>query len=584
MSRIFPSIRQLLHRFAAVKAAGSYTIVHLRPSRQRLAAVLLMIVTASAGLEAAVTDNRNFQISKQFDIFHSIYRELEAFYVDSTDVNKVFDGVLQGLLSSYDPYTEYIPQDEMDDFKYLTTGGYAGIGALIAQRNGHIEVSEPYEGMPAQKAGVCFGDEIVSIDGEEMAGKDVSYASSKLRGEPNTEVRLVLRRQGEKKLLHKVLVRQLVQIDQVEYYGMVAPGIGYIYLSGFTDKASQEVRQALLSLQAQGADKLILDLRGNGGGVLSEAVNLCNLFLPKDQLILETRGRIPEWDHKYRTTREPLAPEMPLVVLVNSMSASASEIVAGAIQDLDRGVVIGTRTFGKGLVQTTRELPYDAMIKLTTAKYYIPSGRCIQAIDYSNRNDDGSVGRIPDSLTCEFHTRAGRLVRDGGGVLPDVEISLPDYSSLTYELAVGEYIFDYANRYYAAHPKAQPIDEFRITDADYADFKAFVMEKGVKYDLSSRRQIENLKTALEYDGYLDLVKDELSALEQKLEKDLAHDLDYFRSDIEQLLLSELVSRYYFRRGEIQVSLRDDEFTRRAIGVLSDETQYNSLLKPNKSEQ
>lgn len=537
------------------------------------------IVLTGIGFLALKPENRNFSISKNFDIIHSIFRELDMYYVDSTDVNKVFNKAIRGMLSSYDPYTEYIPEEDISDFQYMTTGEYGGIGAMIMQRDQHIIISEPYENMPAQKAGLQFGDEIIEINGEKMEGKDVSYASSLLKGQPKTELTLLIQREGEKKLIQKKIIRQLVLVDQVQYYGMVAPEVGYIYLNGFTDKAYQEVRQAAVSLKEAGAKKLILDLRDNGGGLLTEAVSICNLFIGKGETIVSTKGKVQKWDRVYKTMREPLDTDIPLVILTNNSSASSSEIVAGAMQDLDRAVILGTRTYGKGLVQTTREVAFDGLLKVTTAKYYIPSGRCIQAIDYSHRNADGSVGRLPDSLTTEFTTRAGRLVRDGGGIAPDIEMENEELSNLCYQLATQMFFFDYANQYFAKHPKIAPIADFAISDQDYLDFKNFVVSKGIKYDTRSKKEMETLKKVLEYEGYLKTVETEFNALEEKLNKDLNQDLDTFRPEIEQFLSREIVLRYYYQRGEMEEAIKNDPLVEKAVEVLSTPSLYHSLLQP-----
>jgi len=538
-----------------------------------------LIIIALGGMlsSAATPDDRNFKISRNYNIFSSVFRELSEFYVDSTDVDAAFGNAIEGLLSDYDPYTEYIPEEEMTDFKYLTTGEYGGIGALISRRGNKVFVTEPYEGLPAQKAGVQFGDEIVEIDGEKMEGQEVSYASSKLRGQPNTELVLLLRREGQKKPLKIKIKRELIVMDQVQYAGMVDAETGYIYLNSFTDKAAEEVRRAAEQLKARGATRLILDLRGNGGGLLTEAVSICNLFVAKGEEIVSTRGRVPTWDRIYRTMRQPLDTQMPLVVLTNNGSASSSEIVAGALQDLDRAVIVGSRTYGKGLVQTTREVAYNGMLKVTTAKYYIPSGRCIQAIDYANRNADGSVGRIPDSLTTVFSTRHGRQVRDGGGIMPDVEVKVPELSNLSVQLVLDNHIFDFANCYAREHSTIAPPREFRLSEQDYLAFKEFVTKRGVSYDLRSRQEMKSLKRILEYEGFMETAREEFAALEKKIGKDLDHDLDQFRPEIEKLLRQEIILRYYYQKGQLEASLVDDEGVAQAVKILSDSARYRSIL-------
>ncbi len=539
--------------------------------------VLITALLTILSLQAADTGNRNFKITKYFDVLYEMLRDLEAYYVDTVDVDKVFKSAIQGLLSEYDPYTTYIPEDEMSDFKYMTTGEYAGVGAIITQRDGKIYISEPYENMPAQKAGLRFGDEILSIDGESVEGKDVSYVSDKLRGLPNTELNVLVKREGHKKPLKMKVTRQMVVVPQVTYYGMLSDSVGYIFLESFTDKAIQEVRNALLDLKSKGAEKMVLDLRENGGGLMSEAVSICNLFVDKGETIVFTRGKSKAEDRVYKTMSAPVDTLMPLVVLISAGSASSAEIVAGALQDLDRAVIVGERSFGKGLVQATREMPFEGLLKLTTSKYYIPSGRCIQAIDYSHRNEDGGVVRIPDSLTTVFYTRNGREVRDGGGIRHDFEVKESVLSNLSVQLAVKNVYFDYANEYFRTHPSIAPPSVFRLTDEEYNAFKDYVMEKDVNYDLRSLVQLNRLKAMLEQEGYYSELEAEIQSMEKKLGKDLARDMELFREDILRFLESNIVLRYYYQKGEHEYLIRKDSGIEKSLEILRDNEKYKSTL-------
>lgn len=519
-----------------------------------------------------------FEVSKNFNILHTLYGELNQFYVDSVKPEVALGRAIEGLMSAYDPYTNYIAEAETDELKFITTGEYGGVGAIIGQRNGKVLVFEPYQGLPAQKSGLQYGDVLLEIGGVKMVGSDMNRASELLRGGPGTTVEVVFMRSGLKKPVKKIITRELIQMNQVTWFGLVGEKVGYINLNSFTTKSTQEVRNALIQLKSMGAESLILDLRGNGGGLLDEAVSICNLFVPKGQEIVRTKGRISQSERIYKTIQQPVDTLMPLVVLVNSGSASSSEIVAGALQDLDRAVILGNRTFGKGLVQTTRSISYNGVLKITTAKYYIPSGRCIQAIDYSNRNEDGSVGRIPDSLTHVFKTRSGRPVRDGGGIIPDIKCMDQLTSQLAMDLMDSLYIFEYANRYFQKHEKISAVSEFKLQESDLQDFLAFIQSKNFKYENRSFKMLEKLKQLIKEDGMLDQTASEIQLLESKLSAGLEADFKAGISEIELLLVSEIVSRYYFQSGKLQASLKYDPCVQKAIDLFKDGNRLNVVLQ------
>lgn len=544
---------------------------------------LFLAVLCLSVFSSSSTEKKDFEISKNFDILHTLYRELDQFYVDSVKPEVVLKNAINGLMSSFDPYTDYMQESETGDFQFLTTGEYGGIGAIIGQQKGQIVILDVYESTPAQRNGLQAGDVLLEINRVKMDRETIGRASELLKGQPGTEVCMRVYREGVPKPFEKKIVRERVVINQVVYHGLVAPKIGYINLSGFTSRASQEVHQALMDVKKLGAEKLILDLRGNGGGLLDEAVSVCNLFVSKGQEIVRTKGKLHQWDQIYRTTDEPVDTLMPLVIMTNSGTASSSEIVSGALQDLDRAVVLGTRTFGKGLVQTTRNIPYNGVLKLTTAKYYTPSGRCIQAIDYSSRNEDGSVGRIPDSLTHAFRTRIGRTVRDGGGILPDIECKDEREAVICYYLMEGQYFFEYANNYYRRHEKMPPVLQFKLSEEDYKGFLDFVKSRNFTYESPGKKALEKLKEAVQNDGCPQDVKAELAMLETKLSCNLDADFFTYREEIEALLSAEIISRYYHQSGELQQSLRFDPCLKKAIEVLNHPEEYLKTLTPNSTK-
>ncbi len=527
-------------------------------------------------------DNAAFEISKNLDIFYTLFRELNIYYVDETDPGNLIKTGIDKMLESLDPYTTYIPESRMEDYKFMTTGQYGGIGALIRKSGKHIVVSEPYEGFPAHKAGLKAGDIIIEIDGKSTENKTTSDISDALKGQPETEVKVKIKRPGTDKEIEKTLIRKEIKISSVPYYGMLSDSIGYIRLSQFTRNASSDVKKAFLELKEKhNATRLVLDLRGNPGGLLIESVLICNIFMDKGQEIVSTKGKISQWDKTYTAIHAATDKDIPVVILVNRGSASASEIVSGAFQDLDRGVIIGERTFGKGLVQTTRNLSYNSKLKITTAKYYIPSGRCIQALDYSHRNEDGSVGKIPDSLITEFKTQNGRTVYDGGGIIPDIKTEAEFFSNISASLIRKNLIFDYATQYCIKHDSIPPAKIFKFTDEDYNDFVAFLKDKDFDYETFSEESLKELIETSKKEKYYNLAKKEFDALKTTLAHDKDKDLQTFKEEIMNLLTEEIASRYYFQKGRIESMLTTDKDAAKAIEILSDISKYNAILEGNK---
>jgi carboxyl-terminal processing protease len=534
-------------------------------------------------LGAGNADNKNFEIAKNLDIYYSLFRELNTFYVDEIDANKLVKKSIDEMLSSLDPYTNYIPESDIEDLRFMTTGEYGGIGALISKHGDKIVISEPYEGFPAHKSGLMAGDIFLEVAGQSTKNMNTEDVSNLLKGSAGQSVKVKIERHGEKKPLEIEIVREKISIDPIPYYGMLDNNTGYIRLTNFTRDCSEKVKKAMLELKDEHkAEKLILDLRGNPGGLLVESVNLCNLFISKDQEVVSTRGKVSQWDKTYKTSGIPVDTTMHIAVLVGRGSASASEIVAGTIQDLDRGVIIGNRTFGKGLVQTTRDLSYNAKLKVTTAKYYIPSGRCIQALDYTHRNEDGSVGHVPDSLISEFETRNGRKVYDGGGINPDITVENETLSNLSINLITQFKIFDFATKFKAENKSIPEVENFDITDEIYNDFIFYVENSDFTYSSETQKILEKLKKQAEEEKYLELAKEQFTALENSLNLDLDRDLELFRNEISTLLKSELISRYYFQKGSTKASLDDDPTIKKALEVLNTPDKYNNILKAQKN--
>ncbi|MFD2248657.1 S41 family peptidase [Pontibacter ruber] len=539
----------------------------------------LLLGCLAMGLFAFKTESeRYFEIAKNLDVFATLFKEVNTYYVDDVPPAKMVRTGIDAMLKSLDPYTNYIPEDDIEDFRTMTTGQYGGIGALIGNRDGKVVVQMPYENSPAHKAGLVIGDEILKIDGVVVTGKNTSDVSRLLKGQANTPVKLEVRSYGQTKSRTVELSRANIMVENVPYYGMIDNEIGYFQLSGFTMDASKEVRMAVQKLKEQGAKKIIFDLRDNPGGLLHEAVNISNLFVDKGKDIVSTKGRVKEWNKTYQALDEPLDRDVPLVILTSSRSASASEIVAGVMQDYDRAVLVGERTFGKGLVQATRPLSYNSQLKVTTAKYYIPSGRCIQAIDYSHPNEDGSVGTIPDSLRVAFKTANGRTVYDGGGVSPDVETKQPEFSEITRTIAGKGYFFEYANKYKAENPSIPSAKKFKLSDADYKKFVAFLGNKDVNYTTYVERELEDLSEKAKEGKHYEDIKSELDAIKKKVSHNKSNDLMRFRSEIQEMLEAEIASRYYLQKGYIEATFDDDPDILMAKRVLNDPQQYSSYLK------
>lgn len=536
------------------------------------------ILILALGALSLKSDDRNFEISKQLNIYASLFRETNLFYVDEVDPGDLVTTSVNAMLKSLDPYTVFYPEANMEDVKLMTTGEYAGIGAVISKKGDHVIIREPYKGFPADKAGLLPGDIILSIDGNSIKGKSTDDVSEMLKGQPGKEITVRVQREGEEKSIDKKAIREKIQLPSVPYYGMAQNHTGYIYLNSFTDKSAAEVRKAALELKNQGATSLILDLRGNTGGLLEQAVEICNFFLPKDKKVVDTRGKVKQWDKEYKTSRNPILPEIPLVVLIDRGSASASEIVAGTLQDYDRAVLIGERSFGKGLVQTIRDLPYNTKMKVTTAKYYIPSGRCIQALDYSHRNPDGSVGKVPDSLITEYTTEAGRKVYDGGGITPDIKIETEELSRITQELILRDLCFDFVNSYALKNPQTAEIKDFKITDDIYNQFKNWLKEKKFTYETESQRLLTNLEKTAKDEKYYEQVKPRL----EQLKKDFAHsidrDMDLFREQIASFLAEQFMQRYYYAEGVMAYKVLHDKEVEKAVGILTNKDEFARLLK------
>ncbi len=557
--------------------------------RHCLTLLILLVATVTQAQTAGTAKNHNLEVAKNLDIFNQVYKNLDLLYVDTLNPSQVVSTGIKAMLQSLDPYTEYYPESETKNLKMMLTGKYAGIGALIRyhQRLKRVVVDEPYEGMPAAEVGLKKGDVILSIDDTLVTDKDVSYVSSHLRGDAGTKfVVKVLRPSTGKKMEFKI-TRRSIKLPELPYYGLLEGNIGYINLNQFTEGCAREVRRAFIGLKQQGAKALVFDLRSNGGGSEAEAVDIVNLWVGKDQTIVENRGKISQANHAYKTRLEPVDTEMPLVVLVNGETASASEITSGALQDLDRAVILGTRTYGKGLVQIPLDMPYNTNLKLTTSKYYIPSGRCIQAINYSRNGAGGYRERVADSLTHVFHTAAGREVRDGGGITPDVEVKNDTIPNIAFYLSSSgqdstEVMFDWVTDYINRHPTIAAPREFHLTDEEFADFKQKVVKSGFTYDPVSQKQLKQLEKTAKAEGYYEQAKEAFKLLESKLKHDVATDIDKHEDILRQMIELDIISAYYYQAGSIEAGLQYDRQLKEAIRLLQQPEAYKKLLTPKKS--
>ena len=523
-------------------------------------------------------DENNFEISKNLDIYATVLKELNINYVDDIQPGDLVETSINSMLETLDPYTVYIPESDIEDVRFITTGEYGGIGAMIRKRGDWVIIYEPYEGKPAQLAGLKAGDKILEIDGKSAKGKTTSEVSTILKGQPGTKVTLLIEREGVDEPIKKEFTRETIKIDNIPYYGILDNGFGYIKLTGFTQNAGNEVKKAFLEMKKNNDIKgVILDLRGNGGGLLQEAVNITNIFVDKGQMVVSTKGKLKSKNYTYKTRMAAVDTEIPLAVLVDNNSASASEIVTGAVQDLDRGVVIGQRTFGKGLVQNVIPLSYNAQMKVTVAKYYIPSGRCIQEIDYSHKDKNGHSGKIADSLITAFKTKNGRTVYDGGGIEPDIKVAPDSMSNLSYTLFTKYLFFDYAGKFAREHDSIAPPGEFEITDDIFNDFVTYISDKDYDYTTKCEKSLEDLKESAEEDDYFESLKPQFEALKAKILENKKGDIVRHKDEIEKILKFEIVSRYYYQKGQIIASLNDDPDIDKAIEVLSDKPDYLAIL-------
>jgi carboxyl-terminal processing protease len=551
---------------------------NISPFSFKLLVIVTVLLTGTLYSSVKAQTSSDFEISKNLEILSSLYKELNINYVDGANPAELMKTGIDAMLEELDPYTVFIPESEIEDYRFMTTGEYGGIGSLIHKRGDYIYISEPYENSPAQKSGLKAGDKILKVNDKNAVGKSVDDVSAILKGQPGTSFKLVVERNGEPNPLSFEIMREKISIDPVPYYGMIGNGVGYIKLTSFTQTAAADVKKALIDIKAKNSvTSLILDLRDNGGGLLTEAVNIVNLFVKKNELVVSTKGKQKDKNRSYLTTMEPVDVNIPLVVLVNGNSASASEIVAGALQDLDRAVIVGRRTFGKGLVQNVFPLSYNTQVKITVAKYYIPSGRCIQEIDYANENSSGNPDHIPDSLVTAYKTMHGRTVYDGKGISPDVITDTLKLSTVSFNLITKYFIFDYATKYAASHPSIDAAVNFRISDTDFNDFIAYTEKSGFEYKTVSEKELETVKKVAAYENCWDEIKSQYDSMVQAIENHKKSEIIKNKAEISDILQQEIVSRYYYQRGRIESTLKNDQELKSSIDVLNNATIYAAIL-------
>jgi carboxyl-terminal processing protease len=546
----------------------------LRSRRLIIICSLLIFAGLSAGF-LVTQETRDFRIAKNLDIFFSLFKQLNTFYVDEINPDKIIKTGIDNMLKTLDPYTVYFPESEADEFVLMTTGKYGGIGSLVRGGGEYVVFNEVYKNFPADRAGIKAGDKLTKLDGVSLKGMSTDKVSDKLKGNPGTDITVTVERNGKE--TDYTMKREKIVIPPVPYFGMIDSKTGYIRFTNFTQDCIEDVKNALVTLKTSNPQQMILDLRGNPGGLLTEAVEIVNLFVGPGNEVVSTKGKVKQFDEDFKTIKAAIDEKIPIAVLINRGSASAAEIVAGAIQDLDRGVIVGQRSYGKGLVQVTRPLSYNTQLKVTTAKYYIPSGRCIQAVDFSHPNEDGSVGIIPDSLISEFKTRNGRIVKDGGGITPDINIEPESLSQFTTELYLRYFIFDFATQYYWSHPEIKSSSQFVFTDKDYNDFRSFLINRNFSYKTFTETSLNELIDNAKREKYYDIHKDLFSELEKDIAHSLDQDLTMFRQEITELLEEEIIGRYFYDEGAIAWSVKKDEQISKALEILNNKEKYSSIL-------